>query len=109
MPPYKDLADQPEDERIRQIGEKVTREKFTVAVLVDDEPGKPERYIRKLLQRYPGVQILKQVKGPTPGVVTIKVGPRMPTERDEPSVPETTTVEGVNRYDVVKTDGEKKS
>ena len=32
---YKDIADEPEDERIRQIGEKVMRERLTVGVLTD--------------------------------------------------------------------------
>lgn len=73
--PYKDLHLEPEDERIRQIGEKCMREKFVVGFIVDDEPGKADRYIRKLQERYPGIRVTYRGKGPTPHVETVKVEP----------------------------------
>lgn len=65
-----------EDQRIDVIGHAVTEHGKTVAVCVDDVVGKPERYIKKLKERFPGVVVLERVKGPVAGVVTIRVGPQ---------------------------------
>ena len=73
---YADLADLPEDERIKIIGHTITVHLKTVAVCVDDQPGKPERYIKKMTERFPGVVVIDQFKGPVPDVVTIRFGPR---------------------------------
>jgi hypothetical protein len=75
MIPYKDLGDEPEDERIRQIGEKVMGEKLTVGFIVDDEPGKPDRYATKLKERFPGIRVMHQSPGLVPKTVFVKVGP----------------------------------
>lgn len=72
---YQDIADKTEDERIRQIGEIVMSRGAIVAFMVDDEPGNPERYIRKLLKQFPSVRITERFKGPIPHVITIKCGP----------------------------------
>lgn len=69
---FADLADLPEDERIKVIARHVVAHGQTVAVCVDDEPGKPERYAVKL--RALGVAVLEQHKGPVANVVTLKVG-----------------------------------
>jgi hypothetical protein len=63
----------PEDERIRVIAHYVRDHGLTVAVCVDDEVGKPERYARKLSAL--GVVVLSQQSGPVPNVITLKVGP----------------------------------
>ncbi len=75
MPPrgFADLADLPEDERIKIIAHHVLVHGETIAVCVDDLPGKPERYARKL--KALGIAILSQTKGPVKDVVTLKVGP----------------------------------
>jgi hypothetical protein len=70
---FADLADLPEDERIKFIAHHVLAHGLTVAVCVDDEVGKPERYAEKL--RALGVAVLSQDKGPVANVVTLKVGP----------------------------------
>ncbi len=72
---YQDIADCDEDDRIRQIGEKTMNEKLTVGFVVDDEPGKPERYVAKLTKRFPGTRIIVQCRGPVPGSVLVKVAP----------------------------------
>lgn len=72
--PYKDIADDPEDERIRQIGEK-TMQGMVVGFITDDEPGKPERYISKLIKRFPGIRIIYQGPGPVPETVLVKAAP----------------------------------
>lgn len=69
---FADLAELPEDDRIRLIAHYVIEHRKTVAVCVDDEQGKPERYTRKL--RALGVAVVSQDKGPVPNVVTLKVG-----------------------------------
>ncbi len=73
---YADLADLPEDDRIRAIGRYVMENRKTAAVCVDDEPGKAERYAKKLREWFPGISILETIRGvPFKGVATIKVGP----------------------------------
>jgi hypothetical protein len=71
---YGDLANLSEDDRITIIG--LAAESQLVAFFVDDEKGKPERYKRKLLARFPKVEVISTTKGPVENVVTIKVGPR---------------------------------
>lgn len=46
-----DLADLPENERIRVVAHDVRDHGQTVAVCVDDVPGKPERYAKKLREQ----------------------------------------------------------
>lgn len=73
--PYKDIADESEDDRIRQIGEKAMREKLTVGFITDAEEGKADRYIRKLKERFPGIRVMYQGDGPVADTVLVKVGP----------------------------------
>lgn len=75
MIPYKDIADEPEDERINQIGEKAMREKLVVGFITDSEAGKAERYIKKLQERFPGIRVIYQGSGPVAETVLVKVGP----------------------------------
>jgi hypothetical protein len=70
---FADLAALPEDERIRVIAHHVLVHGLTVAVCVDDEPDKPERYERKL--RALGCAVLSRSRGPVANVITLKVGP----------------------------------
>lgn len=71
---YTDLADLPEDDRITVIGEYVMRTRETAGVPVDDEPGKPGRYIAKLEARFPGVRCVIK-PGMVAKTVTIIVRP----------------------------------
>jgi hypothetical protein len=73
MKAFADLADLPEDERIRLAAETAARGNV-VGVVTDDEPGKPERYIRKLEAR--GVRVLDRGPGPVKHTVLIRVGPK---------------------------------
>jgi hypothetical protein len=70
---FQDLADLPEDQRIALIAHYVLAHALTVAVCVDDEPGKPERYAQKL--RAAGCAVIDRLDGPVANVVTLKVGP----------------------------------
>lgn len=72
---YVDLHSLEEDKRIDLIGHTVTVHGKTVAVVTDSDPGKAERYIAKLTERWPGCKIIDRFDGPTPGTVTFKVGP----------------------------------
>lgn len=69
----KDLYRLPEDERIRIIGETASEGK-SVGVMIDDDDAKVERYIKKVIERYPTVCVTRRFSGPTPGVVTIQFG-----------------------------------
>ena len=73
--PYKDIADESEDERIRQIGEKAMQERQIVGFITDAEPGKADRYIAKLMDRFPGIRVIHRGDGPVPETVLVKVGP----------------------------------
>lgn len=72
---FADLADFGEDRRIEIIGKTVMEQKITAAVVVDKFPGKPERYIKKLKEMFPGIVILGRFDGPMDKMVTIQVGP----------------------------------
>lgn len=77
-PIYKDLGDEKEDARIRQIGEAVMNlpsNDRTVGFITDAEEGKADRYIAKLQERYPGVRVVARGNGPVEKTVWVKVGP----------------------------------
>lgn len=73
---YADLHQLTEDERIQVIGEHVVRQNEIIGVCVDAQPGKAGRYVKKLRENFPQLEVFDVFDGPTPGVVTIKVGPR---------------------------------
>lgn len=73
MKAYADLADLPEDERIR-IAAEAAENGAVIGLVTDDEPGKPERYIRKL-GAYP-VRIIDRGPGPVKKTVLIRIGPK---------------------------------
>lgn len=74
QPKFRDLAEAgySEDQRIEQIGQVAMGGKH-VAFMVEDDSGKAERYIAKLLKHFPSVHVVDQHKGPTKGVVTVTV------------------------------------
>ena len=79
--PYVDLHTLEEDERIKIIGETAYCEKHgkypSIAFFVDEEGldgfAKCDRYIFKLTAKYPELVVMMREKGPTPGVVSVKV------------------------------------
>ncbi len=72
MKGYADLADLPEDERIRLIAK--TAEISVVGFFVDDDGEKADRYIRKLAA-YP-VRVIDQKPGLVAGTIMVRVGPK---------------------------------
>jgi hypothetical protein len=75
MPQYKDLGSQSEDDRIQEIGEHTMIGHKVCSFMTDNEPGKADRYITKLQERFPGIRIVERGDGPIDGVVWVKVGP----------------------------------
>jgi len=77
MKGFADLADLPEDQRIESIGA-IAMRGATVGFVVDVEGAdgfaKADRYITKLLAKYPSLKVLAKVKGPTKEMITVKVG-----------------------------------
>lgn len=76
---FKDIADDPEDDRIQQIGEAVMRDRGTVGFITDVEGpdcfAKADRYVTKLKARFPGIRVISKAVGPVEGTVFVKVGP----------------------------------
>ena len=80
MPPFKDVADHPEDVRIKMIGEKAMNERLIVGFIVDDEKcpiygSKADRYIAKLKEKFPNIAVMGRGKGPVKDTEWVKVGP----------------------------------
>ena len=81
MAKYVDLYTIKEDERIETIGQTAYCEKHgkypSIAFVVDleGEDGfeKADRYITKLLAKFPELEVLMKEKGPTQGVVSVIV------------------------------------
>jgi hypothetical protein len=74
--PFRDLAGQgvDEDSRIGIIGNTLLSGKHkSIAVLVDSEPGKADRYIRKLVMRFPSITKWDINPGPSHGCTTIRI------------------------------------
>lgn len=72
-PAFADLASLDEDQRIDLIGNFCAQTGQTANVVTDSDEGKPERYIRKLLRRFPNLRVVERFRGPVLGTVTIKL------------------------------------
>lgn len=70
---YVDLADLPEDDRITVIGNAVMEKGLQAAIPVDEEGPdgyeKADRYVKKLLERFPLIEFVQKSKGPVPKTV----------------------------------------
>ncbi len=75
MKKYEDLGDYDEDYRIDKIGRAAMDKKARVVFVTDDDPGKADRYIRKLTENFPGIRIISRGSGPVPNCVYVTVGP----------------------------------
>jgi hypothetical protein len=75
-PAYADLHGLSEDDRIAAIAAPVLAHGLTVGFIVDDWPGKADRYKRKLAARFPEVVILETRPGPVPETTMVHVGPK---------------------------------
>lgn len=73
MPLFTDTSDLPEDDRILLIGETAMKRQGLTAFITDDEEGKADRYVRKLLATFPGLEVLDRFDGPVPNTVTVRV------------------------------------
>lgn len=69
-----DLHRVSEDDRITMIADSIMGMGSTglVGVLVDDVPGKPERYIEKLTTRFPLIELVDRGPGPVEKVVLLR-------------------------------------
>lgn len=76
MPYYVDGFEMSEDSRIEVIGKAVEAGQTVAVVLERDNAAKIERYIRKVLSRYPVAAVLKRFNGPTSKAITVKFGPK---------------------------------
>lgn len=58
-----------EDDRIRAIGNYCMDTGDKAGIIVENEPGKRERYIKKLTEWFPMVEVADLHDGPTEGTV----------------------------------------
>ena len=70
---YRDAYNLPEDVRIDLIGKTAIQQKKLVGFVTDSDPGKADRYISKLLERFPGLEVVSRGSGPVPGAVYVTV------------------------------------
>lgn len=71
---YQDMGDFPEDVRIARIGETAeARPGKIIGFVTDADPGKADRYVSKLLTRFPSLEVVGRFKGPVKGTVTVQV------------------------------------
>lgn len=75
MPQYIDMNYDEEDERIEAIGKATMQMKKICSFITDDEVGKIERYLKKLKEKFSGIRLISQGKGPIKGTVWAKLGP----------------------------------
>lgn len=74
---FADLADRDEDSRIKVIGDLAMTGKvvaFVVDVKGEDGFENADRYVKKLMAKYPKLHLHFKGIGPTPEMVTVKVG-----------------------------------
>ena len=69
---FADLADLPEDERIRLIAGTAAHGHVIAFIVEDDQ--KADRYIAKLA-KYP-VRVIDRSAGPVKGTIAVRVGPK---------------------------------
>lgn len=74
VPAYLDLGDMDEERRIDMIGQAAAAGNV-VAFVTDADPGKADRYVKKLLGRFPTLRVVERFAGPVAGTVTVKVAP----------------------------------
>lgn len=71
MTAYADVADHPEDDRIRMIG-KAASAGALVGFIVEDDP-KADRYIAKLAKMFPLVSVVDRMPGPVKNTILVRV------------------------------------
>ena len=78
---FADIGDLDEDDRIDIIGNyimdapKSSADKpIIVAVVLEDDPEKVKRYIKKLKDKFPKVRVIKKSKGPVSGTMILVLG-----------------------------------
>lgn len=76
MKGYADLADVPENQRIRIIAAHVVDRSEKVAVAIDADEKKIARYIRKFHEARPGLIEVERRPGLVPNTVTLFVNPK---------------------------------
>lgn len=78
---YADLGDMKEDQRIDVIGKSIMAMEVgrTIAFVTDSEPGKADRYIRKLTTKFPSIEVVSRFDGPVKDSVTVKIRRRTDT------------------------------
>jgi hypothetical protein len=70
---FADLGELPEDERIALIGE--TARECVIGFIVETN-AKADRYVRKLLERFPAVRLVGRGPGPVANSILVRIGPR---------------------------------
>lgn len=73
MKAFADLHALAEDDRIGVIGREAMASGKRVAFVTDADPGKADRYVAKLLKRFPGLMVVARSTGPVAKTETVVV------------------------------------
>lgn len=73
---YADLGDLPENKRIQVVAQFVAERGQTVALALENDAKKIERYIRKLHDARPGLLEIEKLPGLIADTVTLKIKPK---------------------------------
>lgn len=71
-----DMAKMSEDQQIEIIGHCVVQQRQTVAVILENDSKKIERYKNKLQEAHPGLIDIEQIAGLTIGTITLRIKPK---------------------------------
>lgn len=72
---FSDIANMTENDRIRVIGLNAVNGRKIVGFVVEDRE-KADRYVQKLLKRFPGIEVVEITPGPVDNTILVKVGPK---------------------------------
>jgi hypothetical protein len=73
LPPFYDVSSLEEDRRIDLIGHGVVDHRKTIAFIVEDDGTKGDRYIQKLKEKFPLIEVIDRTPWPIANVETIRI------------------------------------
>jgi hypothetical protein len=75
LPPFYDVSSLEEDRRIDLLGHRAVDHREIIAFITDDDGthSKGDRYIRKLKEQFPLIEVIDRTAGPVANTETIRI------------------------------------